>query len=47
MNAPVSNFLKYIGTPFERWILPIIPAGAELIEDGSLTPENLGKIPGR
>jgi putative DNA primase/helicase len=51
MAAPHSNFLKYIGTPFERYILPIIPAKATLKprEDGKpgIAPENLGKIPGR
>jgi hypothetical protein len=53
MNAPASNFLKYIGTPFERYILPIIPAGAEIKEDtddekgSTLTAAHLGKIPGK
>jgi P4 family phage/plasmid primase-like protien len=42
-----SNFTKYIGTPFEEDILPIIPAGAQLKPDSSLTAGHLGKIPGR
>ena len=41
-----SDFLKYRGTVFQRFILPIIPAGAALDEDSSVSPENLGKIPG-
>lgn len=47
MMNPPSDFLKYIGTPFEPYILPIIPAGAELIEASKLSPEQLGKIPGK
>jgi hypothetical protein len=41
-----TDFLKFIGTPFERYVLPIIPAGAPLSADSSLTSEHLGKIPG-
>jgi putative DNA primase/helicase len=43
---PPTDFLKYIGTPFEKHILPIIPAGADISADSSLTAEHLGKIPG-
>jgi putative DNA primase/helicase len=44
---PPTNFLKYIGTPFECHVLPIIPAGADISADSSLTAEHLGKIPGQ
>ncbi len=47
MTNPPTDFLKYIGTPFESWILPIIPAGAELTKDSKLSPDKLGKIPGK
>jgi hypothetical protein len=45
--APLSDFTKFIGTDFERYILPIIPAGAKLAANSSLPQEQLGKIPGR
>jgi hypothetical protein len=45
MTKP-SDFKKFIGTPFQPYILPIIPAGGTLAEDSSLTPDHLGKIPG-
>lgn len=45
-TQPPSDFLKYIGTPFERYILPIIPAGAKLTKTSTLTPKHLGKVPG-
>ena len=47
MTNPPTNFLKYIGTPFQPYILPIIPAGAALRESSNLTPDHLGKIPGK
>jgi phage/plasmid-associated DNA primase len=47
ITHPPSNFLKYIGTPFQYFILPIIPAGAELKKESTLTPDYLGKIPGK
>jgi P4 family phage/plasmid primase-like protien len=50
MANPPSNFLKFAGTRFESYILPIIPANADLKprEDGKpgIDRENLGKIPG-
>jgi hypothetical protein len=46
MAAPFSDFLKFIGTDFEGYILPIIPAGAKLKEESRITPGHLGKIPG-
>jgi P4 family phage/plasmid primase-like protien len=46
MAHPFSDFLKFIGTDFERYILPIIPAGAKLAPESKLTPDHLGKIPG-
>jgi hypothetical protein len=47
MTNPPSDFLKFVGTPFERHILPIIPVGARLTADSSLTADQLGKIPGK
>jgi len=41
-----SNFLKYAVSPLRQYILPIIPAGANLGPDSSLPPDNLGKVPG-
>jgi P4 family phage/plasmid primase-like protien len=47
MSHPKSDFLKFIGSFFEPFILPIIPAGAKLGEESALASEQLGKIPGR
>lgn len=47
MTHSKTDFLKYRTTPFEPFILPIIPAGATLKEDSKLTPDQLGKIPGK
>ena len=51
MPNPSSDFLKFANTPFESWILPIIPAKATLKprEDGKpgIAPKRLGKIPGK
>jgi len=47
MTNPPSDFLKYIGTPLQKLVLPIIPAGDPLREDSSLTADHLGKIPGK
>ena len=44
-KQPRSDFLKYAGTPFEHYILPIIPAGAPLSEESALTPDHLGRFP--
>jgi hypothetical protein len=47
-----SNFEKYIGTPVQPYIIPIIPARnadgtpTTLRPSSNLTPEHLGKIPG-
>jgi hypothetical protein len=46
MSHPPSNFTKFAGTDFERYILPIIPVGAKLTDNSSLNAEQLGKIPG-
>jgi hypothetical protein len=46
---PPGDFTRFIGTPYERFILPIIPAGAKLKprEDGNtVDPEKLGRMPG-
>jgi hypothetical protein len=47
MSNPPSDFVKFAGTDFEPYILPIIPVGARLTENSSLNPEQLGKIPGQ
>ncbi|MGC2200163.1 MAG: hypothetical protein WA633_08475, partial [Stellaceae bacterium] len=47
LSHPYSSFRKYAGTPLQSHILPIIPVGAQLSPDSNLTPEHLGKIPGR
>ena len=41
-----TDFLKYRGTNFEKYLLPIIPAGATLGADSKLDAGDLGKIPG-
>lgn len=40
-------FRKFVGTPYQGYILPIIPVGASLSPNSKLTPDHLGKIPGR
>ncbi len=45
--ADFTNFRKWAGTDFEAYILPIIPAGAPLKPESKLTPDHLGKIPGK
>ncbi len=47
MAHPLTNFKKWTDTEFERYILPIIPAGATLKDSSKLSPEQLGKIPGK
>ena len=47
MTNPPTDFIKYANTPYQHYILPIIPAGAPLKEDSGLTPDQLGKIPGK
>jgi len=42
-----SKFVKYAGTPFQQYILPIIPVGATLSPQSKISPDQLGKIPGR
>lgn len=42
----MTSFQSYRGTPYQRWLLPIIPVGATLSEKSRITPENIGKIPG-
>jgi hypothetical protein len=46
MQHPLSGFWKFAGTDFERYILPIIPAGAKLKDGSKINPGQLGKIPG-
>jgi hypothetical protein len=40
------SFTDYIDTPFQPYILPIIPRGAKLSPHSKLTPDRIGKIPG-
>ncbi|HEV2186959.1 MAG TPA: hypothetical protein VGR70_07110, partial [Stellaceae bacterium] len=40
------GFQEYKGTPFEPWILPIIPVGAKLTEGSKIPEDKIGKIPG-
>jgi len=40
------GFEDYKGTPFAKWVLPVIPPGAVLSPYSILTPGHLGKIPG-
>ena len=47
MTNPPTNFLKYIDTPVEPYILPIIPASATLHADSKIEAVQLGKIPGK
>ena len=45
-----TDFTSYIGTCFERWILPVLPYAArlEVRENGTtIDPANCGKIPGK
>jgi hypothetical protein len=41
-----ASFKKFIGTDFERDILPIIPVGALLKPYSALSAEHLGRILG-
>jgi P4 family phage/plasmid primase-like protien len=41
-----TNFLKYAKSPLLRYVLPIIPVGAQLKATSKIKPELLGKIPG-
>jgi hypothetical protein len=43
----LSDFTKFAGTDFQPDVLPIIPAGAKLKPESVLSPEHLGRIPGR
>jgi P4 family phage/plasmid primase-like protien len=43
----VTKFADFKGTKFVPYLLTIIPKGEPLSENSSLTPEKLGKIPGR
>jgi hypothetical protein len=40
-------FADWKGSAFERYLLPIIPAGAKLSRNSKLTPEKIGKVPGK
>ena len=40
-------FKDYKNSPLLSWLVPIIPKGAKLSPKSSLTPERIGKIPGR
>src|SRR5271166_860965 len=48
MGAKTMPFRDYVGTEFAQYLLPIIPHGAPLSsKTKQLTPEKIGKIPGR
>src|SRR3982074_792129 len=40
-------FKDYKNSPFVPYLLPIVPRGVPLSPESKLTPERLGKIPGR
>ena len=40
-------FKHYKNSPLLPWLVPIIPKGAKLSPNSKLTPERIGKIPGR
>src|SRR5713226_3469157 len=40
------SFKSFAGTPFEAFILPIIPKGAPLSPHSTLTADRIGKVPG-
>jgi hypothetical protein len=46
-DHPFSNFEKYIGTPFAKYLLPIIPVTATMSSASKISTDQLGKIPGR
>jgi P4 family phage/plasmid primase-like protien len=41
-----TNFLKYIGTPLESFVHPIVPRDAKLRDTSKIEATMLGKIPG-
>ena len=43
----MTGFKHYKNSPFVPYLLPIIPKGAPLSPASKLTPERIGKIPGR
>jgi putative DNA primase/helicase len=47
MEVTFSRFEDYIGTPYETYIHPIIPVGSTMSALSKITPDRLGKIPGR
>src|ERR1700730_4433132 len=49
-EGPLGDFTRFIGTSYEPWILPVLPAGATLKPRGdgtTIDPANCGKIPGK
>ncbi len=47
MADDLTNFLKFEGTEFQKFILPIIPGGAVLSPSSKIVAGQLGKIPGK
>jgi hypothetical protein len=50
MTTSPPDFTRYIGTSYERFILPVLPFGAVLkmrMDGTTLDPSNCGKIPGK
>jgi len=43
----MTGFLDYKNSPFVHYLLPIIPREVPLSDKSGLTPERIGKIPGR
>ena len=41
------GFAKFAHTEFEKYVIPIIPVGANLTEFSTLAQDRLGKIPGK
>jgi hypothetical protein len=46
-EKPLGDFTRFIGTPFESFVLPILPRDATLGEESKVDPANLGRVPGR
>jgi hypothetical protein len=41
-----NTFSKYLGTPYQPYIRPVIPPGATLAPNSRIEPEKRGKVPG-
>jgi phage/plasmid-associated DNA primase len=45
-EKPLGDFTRFIGTPFETFILPNMPLDAVLAADSKVDPANRGRLPG-